>query len=69
MFISIAQSVAEWLETVLFGEVVSNAWYTANRDTIIGISIVIVCALVFVFAALLVALVWRFFERCLDIRL
>lgn len=69
MFTSIAQATAEWLETTLFGVVQSNAWYTMHRDTIIGISIVIVCAVVFAFAVTVVALIWRFFCRCLDITL
>lgn len=67
-FVSIAQSVYDWLATVLFGEVLQNNWYTANRDIIIGISILIVCALVFGLAVWIVISALRFLGRLIDVR-
>ena len=67
-FQSIAQSIYLWLESNLFGEVLTNAWYTQNRDTILGIALVVVCTIVFVLALVLVIAVARFLGRCVDFR-
>lgn len=69
MFVSIAQSMYEWIESTLFGEVAQNAWYTANRDTICGIFLVVMCSIVVAFVILGVVCIIRFFARCLDTRL
>lgn len=66
--LSIANSMFEWLSTVLFGVVEGNAWYAAHRDTIIGIGLVIMCALVVVLALWVVIGVMRFLGRCFDVR-
>ena len=68
MFLSIANSMYDWLANILFGEVTASAWYTANRDTIIGVALVIMCALVVVIALWVVVGVMRFLARCFDVR-
>lgn len=68
-FKSIAYSIYLWLESTLFGAVPLNDWYTTNRDTIIGISIVVVCVIVFFIALGLVIGVIRFLARCANVRL
>lgn len=67
-FVSIAYSVWLWLESTLFGDVTGNLWYTTNRDTIIGIGIVVVCVLVFSIAVGIMFGIVRFLAKCLDIR-
>lgn len=64
---NIAQSMYEWLSNILFGIVTDNIWYTQNRDTIIGIFLVVMCSLVIIIALWLVVSVMRFLGRCLDI--
>lgn len=65
---NIAQQIFEWLSTVLFGPVSDNVWYTENRDIIVGISIVVICAIVFAMCLWLVIAILRFFGRCLDVK-
>lgn len=62
-FKSIAFNVWEWLSTILFGVVEDNAWYSANRDIVIGISIVVICAIVFVGVIALLIAILRFLGR------
>ena len=64
----IAQNIFDWVVTTLFGEIPQNAWYTNNLDTLRGAFTVAVCCIVFLLAVGLVVGVWRFFERCLGVR-
>lgn len=64
----IAQQAYEWIVETLFGEITDNVWYSQNLDIIRGISVVIVCSIVFALAVGLVIGIWRFFERCLGVR-
>lgn len=68
MISSIAQSMYEWLAEVLFGEFTGNIWYTANRDTIIGIFIVVMCSIVVLFALWIVVSILRFIGRCVEFK-
>lgn len=64
----IAQQIYDWVVNTLFGEIIANAWYTQNLDKIRGIFTVVVCCIVFALAVGLVVGIWRFFERCLGVR-
>lgn len=59
-FITIANSMYEWVVSILFGDITTNEWYTSNLDAIRGITTVVLCAVVVLFALWLVVAVWRF---------
>lgn len=59
-FETIALSIYEWVSNILFGDVVDNAWYTSHLDVIRGITTVVMCGIVVLFALALVVAVMRF---------
>lgn len=60
MFETISQSIYEWVVEILFGEITENLWYNTHLDDIRGITTVVMCAVVVLFALWLVVAVGRF---------
>lgn len=59
----IGQEIIKWVYETLYPETIQNNWIITHYEAITGITTVVICSMIVLFAFGIVAAIWRFLGR------